>query len=64
MPKYFLPYIDFSIHIPSFSQTSVKSDPSSYLSLYLSENLVFFSIESFDAPKTSKPSFLKVYNFF
>ena len=63
IPKYFFPYIDFSIHIPNFSHASLKSEPSSYLSLYLSENFVFFSTVSLDAPKTSKPSFLKVISF-
>ncbi|MDB2349357.1 hypothetical protein N9W05_03175, partial [Alphaproteobacteria bacterium] len=43
IPKYFFPYIDFSVHMPNFSHASLKSEPSSYLSLYLSENFVFFS---------------------
>ena len=34
IPKYFLPYIDFSIHIFNFSQAFVKSDANKYFSLY------------------------------
>ena len=34
IPKYFLPYIDFSIQIPIFSHTSVKSELKRYFNLY------------------------------
>ena len=63
IPKYFFPYIDFSIQTPSFSQTLFSSEAKKYFILYFSANLIFFSIESLETPTSWKPIFLNLLKF-
>ena len=63
IPKYFFPYIDFSTHIPNFSQASFKSEANWYFKLNFLAKSIFFFIGSLEEPIIVKPIFLNWFNF-